>query len=106
WRGSTLDDSESSAQFARSEDKLSSFTVAAGALVLAIAYVALMCARSPFLSWKPPKYFNSTLWTFLLWTPLPVFICVTWRDIAYLRKQRSVAIVFTLFVALISAYLL
>ena len=106
WGGSTLNDSESSAQFARSEDKLGAFTVAAGALVLSIAYVALMCARSPFLSWKAPAVFNPTLWTILLWVPLPAFLCITWRDLSYLRKQRTVAIVFTLFVALISAYLL
>jgi hypothetical protein len=106
WGGSTLSDSESSAQFARSEDKLGAFTVATGALVLAIAYVALMCARSPFLSWKAPGVFNPVLWTILLWVPLPAFLCVTWRDLAFLRKQRTVAIVFTLFAALISAYLL
>jgi hypothetical protein len=103
WSGSILDDSEWGAQFARNEDNLTAFIIATGALVLFLSFVALMCARSPFLSWKAP--FVPWLFTLLLWLPLPLFLAATVWDLARLRKQRAVAKLFVFTALLVSVYL-
>jgi hypothetical protein len=101
WTGSTLDESEASAQFARSNDCRTAIVIGAGALVLLVAFVALLFARSPFLAWREPWE-----WTVLLWMPMPLFALVTFWDLARLREQRAVAIVFLLSASLVSLYLL
>jgi hypothetical protein len=101
WTGSILANSESSAQFAKNKDGRDTFIVAIGALALWVASVALMCARSPFLCWK-----GSWPLTIALWLPLLLFVAVTAWDVAKRRGQRTVAIAFLAFSALISMYLL
>jgi hypothetical protein len=105
WTGSALDDSEWGAQFARSNDNLTAYVIGAGALVLTIAMVALLCARSPLLQWKAPTYFAPWFWTFLLWLPVPAFLFVTLWDLGRLRSQRQVPIVFSLSIAMVSFFL-
>jgi hypothetical protein len=101
WTGSTLSDSEAGAQFARNNDYATAYIVAAGATLLLLAFVSLMCARSPFIAWK--WYWP---WTLFLSLPFFLFTAVTVWDLARLREQRTVAIVFLSFTGLISLYLL
>jgi hypothetical protein len=101
WTGSTLSDSEAGAQFARNDDLPTAYIVAAGATLLLLAFVSLMCARSPFLSWR-----WDWPWTMFLSLPFFLFIGVTVWDLARLREQLTVAIVFLSFTGLISIYLL
>jgi hypothetical protein len=99
--GSILADSESGAQFAITKERRDTFIVAIGALALSLAFVALMCARSPLLHWK-----WSWPLTVVLWLPILFFVAATLWDLIKLRGQRTVAIAFSALLGLISFYLL
>jgi hypothetical protein len=106
WTGSILADSESSAQFARVKDRRDTFILAIGALCLAVAFVILICARSPLVKWSGLAFLPPALVTTLLWLAFFLFAAVTFWDLAKLRGQPPVAISFTVVLGVITLFLL
>jgi hypothetical protein len=89
WSGSILAEAEARAQFSRSLDWRGVSVVALGSLVLAAIFVTLMFTRAPLEVW------NGNL-SNPLWLPFLVFVPATLFDLAWLRRQPTVAIAFLL----------
>ena len=99
--GSFLSNSESKAQFSRSDDSLSAAVLAIGAFWLSAFFVLLLCTRSLQLTWD-------AVWpagiTVLLWSPLPIFIAITTYDLTKRCKTPDIAYGFLAATLLVSAF--
>jgi hypothetical protein len=101
--GSFLSNSESKAQFSRSDDPLSAAVLAIGAFWLSTFFVLLLCTRSLQLNWNTVCPASIT---FLLWTPLPVFIAITAYDLTKRCNKPTIAYGFLAATLLVSIFLI
>src|SRR5882672_9708052 len=101
--GTFLSNSESKAQFSRSDDLLSAAVLAIGAFWLCTFFVLLLCARSLHLNWNTVCPTGITL---LLWAPLPIFIAITAYDLTKRSNKRGVAYGFLAATLLVSIFLI
>jgi hypothetical protein len=99
WSGSILADSEARAQFARNTDSRGALILGIGALSLASAFVLVMCTRTPMVAWS--GFEGQTAW---LWLPYLLFVAATIWDLGKLRREPTVATVFTFFVCLMTGF--
>lgn len=99
WFGSVLADSEARAQFARTIDCRGTLIMGIGGLVLASAFVLVMCIRNPRVAWHgfPGQ-------TALMWLPYLLFVAATIWDLGNLRHERAVATAFTFFVCAMTCF--
>jgi hypothetical protein len=101
--GSFLSNSESKAQFARSDDPLSAAVLAIGAFWLCIFFVLLLCTRSLRFAWDTVCPVGITI---LLWAPLPIFIAITAYDLKKRCNKPSIVYGFLTATLAVSIFLI